>query len=204
MTRPRSLTLDTTQSMPSRGSLRAAVALSLLFSLSGCALHSAPPRTASPVTPIRMADGGVFQSLTRGGCFGACPVYTVTIHASGIVRYEGTQHVEEPGVRRRRIPHSELHSLLRRVEELGFWELAPEYPIVGEGLTRRIIDAATVSTTVTTTAGTKTVLNRWRLEAPDALKDVEHRVNQVSGALRRVTGKPHQAEPPPREREEAQ
>ena len=37
--------------------------------------------------------------LERSGCYGTCPVYTVTIHGDGRLEYNGKGHVKEIGAR---------------------------------------------------------------------------------------------------------
>ncbi len=35
----------------------------------------------------------IFISFERGLCFGTCPVYRISLHGDGTVRYDGKDHV---------------------------------------------------------------------------------------------------------------
>jgi hypothetical protein len=37
-------------------------------------------------------------TMSRGVCFGTCPVYTVTVYGNGSVFYEGRMFVEKEGI----------------------------------------------------------------------------------------------------------
>src|ERR1700677_2461142 len=48
-------------------------------------------------------------TLDRTGCLGFCPWYSVTILNDGSVRYEGKAYVHVEGVRRTKIPVSDVN-----------------------------------------------------------------------------------------------
>jgi len=79
---------------------------------------SVPPLAEASSIP---AD---FQiSLWRGECFGACPVYSVRVDASGRVEYEGKQYVAVLGRSSWEVPPSSVASLLAECDEVRFFDL---------------------------------------------------------------------------------
>lgn len=51
---------------------------------------------------------GVIVSLARGGCYGRCPVYRITIHSDGWVQWDGYADVAVRGRRWSRLSSAEL------------------------------------------------------------------------------------------------
>lgn len=62
-------------------------------------------------------------SLERTACLGTCPVYTVQVDESGIVRYQGEMHVATHGTRMAKIPLADVMSLMNELLEAGFMEM---------------------------------------------------------------------------------
>jgi uncharacterized protein DUF6438 len=112
-------------------------------------------------------------TLARTACFGTCPVYTVSIANDGAVRYEGLEHVRVTGTHTWRIDPAALRALADEMEKAGFFEMKSEY-------TARVTDMPTVTTTLTRGSRTKTVKDYFG--APPALKEIEARIDAVSGA----------------------
>ena len=54
-------------------------------------------------------------TLQRTACFGACPVYTVSIYADGTVAYNGERFVEVEGTQTGSIDPASGRSVGRRV-----------------------------------------------------------------------------------------
>lgn len=84
------------------------VGLGLLLGLAGCAtIVPAPaPRTVTSIT------------YETGPCFGACPVYRVTVNADGSGRFEGRRFTAVEGERAFRIPPDRYRALLAHLEPL--------------------------------------------------------------------------------------
>jgi Domain of unknown function (DUF6438) len=63
-------------------------------------------------------------TLERGGCEGICPWYGITILNDGSVRYEGKFYVHVKGVRRKKIPVSDVSKLIQKLRDEDFlhWE----------------------------------------------------------------------------------
>jgi hypothetical protein len=86
--------------------------------------RSAPPEP--PPSGIR-DTGSARIRMARGMCFGTCPVYSVEVDGSGLVRYEGLMHVADTGLREGRISREEFAALLRAFDRAGFHLLADVY-----------------------------------------------------------------------------
>jgi hypothetical protein len=81
----------------------------ILFSVS-CAAQSTTPSAA---------DFSV--TLERGFCEGVCPWYSVTILNNGSVRYEGRAYVRVKGVRKTKIPISQVRELIERLQNEDYF-----------------------------------------------------------------------------------
>ncbi len=103
------------------------------FALAGHAC-SAPPSLPEPAPATRGDQRRVIYddiTLTRTGCFGTCPVYTVVYRRNGTVTYTGEQHVDHVGVRQGRIDLSTYADLAHFIERSGFESLDTHYRAPG-------------------------------------------------------------------------
>jgi hypothetical protein len=123
--------------------------------------------------PAAGAQEPVRITLERTSCFGGCPVYTVTMRSDGSVSYEGTQHVRVAGKHSWKIDPAAVLALAREMEAAGFFEMKDEY-------TASITDLPTIFTTLTRSSRTKTVKDYFG--GPPKLKEIEARIDAVSGA----------------------
>ena len=112
-------------------------------------------------------------SLERTMCFGRCPVYKLTVYSDGKVEYEGKDFVKEKGARRSRISEKDFRKLMKKVEEIGFFEFKDRY----DG---RITDLPTRITTVTKGDVSKTVRNYYG--GPESLSDLEQLIDEVTNS----------------------
>jgi hypothetical protein len=58
-------------------------------------------------------------TLDRTGCLGFCPWYSVTILNHGSVRCEGKAYVHVEGIRRKKIPVSDVNKLIQKLRDGG-------------------------------------------------------------------------------------
>jgi hypothetical protein len=127
--------------------------------------------------PARAQDS-VRITLERTSCFGTCPVYKVTMQDDGSVSYEGVQFVRVPGKRDWKIEPADVRALARDMEKAGFFEMQDVY-------TMPATDLPTTYTSLTIGARSKRIKNY--LGAPPALREIEQRIDHVSGAKGYVT-----------------
>jgi len=117
-------------------------------------------------------------SMQRTACFGTCPVYTVRLFEDGLVQYTGTQFVKVAGTRSWRIDPGAVRALVGEIDKAGFFAMKDEY-------TAPVTDHATTYVTVVVGARHKSIKDYFN--APPALKEIEQRIDEVSGVLRYVS-----------------
>jgi hypothetical protein len=66
-------------------------------------------------------------SLSRGPCYGTCPVYRVTLRSDGTVIWEGERFVQPIGRHVGRVDPAHFEHLARLTESSGFFEWRDEY-----------------------------------------------------------------------------
>lgn len=132
---------------------------------------------ASAPAPAQ-GDGAIRITLERTACFGTCPVYTVTMREDGSVTYTGSAHVRVTGTERWTIDAAAVRALAREMEQAGFFDLKDKY-------TAQMTDMPTTFTTLTVGGRTKKIENYY--SGPPVLRDLEARIDVVSGAKGYVT-----------------
>lgn len=162
--------------------LRSLVLLGCLVgSFAACSNDPAEPDPTAVATDYSL---GSFESITleRTGCYGFCPTYQVTIHADGLVVYEGFEHVGVLGEHRGHVDEAGILELLALCSELDFFALAEEYRFIendeGERLT--ITDQPSRFTTLRLGRREHQVENYFG--GPDLLRALEDRLDELSGA----------------------
>lgn len=111
--------------------------------------------------------------MERTACYGTCPVYSVELRENGSVTYTGRASVRISGSHTWKIDPSAVRALARDMETAGFFDWKDEY-------TAPVMDLPT--TYVTLIAGGRTKKIKDHLGAPPALKEIEARIDNVSGA----------------------
>ena len=135
----------------------------IAFAVLAAQLHSAPvPAQVEPVI-----------TLERTACFGVCPVYTVKMQGDGAVTYDGLQFVRVPGAHAWTVDPAAVLALARDMEKAGFFEMKNEYVMP-------VTDMPT--TYVTLTNGGRTKRIKDYMGAPQALTEIEARIDEISGA----------------------
>lgn len=66
--------------------------------------------------------------LSRGYCFGVCPVYEATIFNNGIVLYNGIDNVERNGLHHGRITQEQLDGIIDSVQSVEYFDLPDTFP----------------------------------------------------------------------------
>lgn len=111
--------------------------------------------------------------MERTACYGTCPVYSIELREDGSVTYAGRASVRISGSHTWKIDPSAVRALARDMETAGFFDWKDEY-------TAPVMDLPT--TYVTLIAGGRTKKIKDHLGAPPALKEIEARIDAVSGA----------------------
>jgi hypothetical protein len=132
-----------------------------------------------------VAAGGDRIVLERRPCFGACPVYTVTMERSGAVRFEGRRFVSDTGVLVGAVPPGRADSLFREIEAAGFFGFSDRYAMGDPGCGPYATDLPGAVIEVRSEGRTKRVEHdRGCAGAPAALATIENRIDTVSGVRR--------------------
>jgi len=138
-----------------------------------------------PVTSLTRSTAGTqvipddfVITLERTACFGACPVYSVSIDAQGNVTYEGMKFVSVVGRQTDRIAVPRVAALVETVERIRFFELEDKYRHL-------ITDLPTTFVTVTRDRRSKRIEDYFG--APESLKELERAIDQTARTARWIS-----------------
>lgn len=143
-------------------------------------LLAALPAAAQDSTPEATSESGanrqVAVTLHRDPCFGACPVYTVTIYTDGTVVYEGERFVDVTGEQTTQIEPAVVEELVANFEAAGYFDWQDEYTEM------HISDLPTVTTSVTRDGVTKQIVRYAGDDsAPLTLPYLENYIDLAAG-----------------------
>jgi len=97
--------------------LSAGIVAALL--LSACADAKKPARNT--ITAIQ---------VSYGACFGKCPIHTIKIYNTGLVRYTGVRYTDYQGVYEKKLNKAQMQKLLNEAMENRIDTCKAEYPYV--------------------------------------------------------------------------
>jgi hypothetical protein len=126
---------------------------------------------ATSAEPAQSIPDDFVIALERTACFGACPVYSVSIDAKGSVTYDGTRFVRVVGRQTERIAVSRVAALVETVDRIRFFELEDKYR-------QLITDLPTTFVTVTRDGRTKRIEDYFG--APESLKELERAIDETA------------------------
>jgi hypothetical protein len=130
-------------------------------------------------------------TLQSGPCFGACPVYRVTLDARDVAVFEGERHVAQRGRHERQLPAGTLARLLEELDRLGAFGLASSYAPGAKGCERYATDHP--SKRFELDDGRRRVAVDHYLgcrDAPSRLGDIEALIEERSGAPHWINNAP--------------
>ena len=136
---------------------------------------------AKTPTPDDISD--VVITLERGPCFGACPVYKLTIYGDGRVFYEGIRFVGGEGTQTASISEDKVRQLITEFQKIDYFSLDNEYTHINA------TDMPTATTSITITGQTKTVVHyHGDFSTPEELTTLEDRIDEIVSTDRWVKG----------------
>ncbi len=109
--------------------------------------------------------------MTKGPCYGRCPVFTLTVYEKGIVSYKGERYTDRLGTYVKRLEKEELERLLREFKNANLWQYKDAYR-------GRIPDMQSVSITYYEGSRKKTVTGKEI--RPNSVKWLESLLDQVA------------------------
>jgi membrane dipeptidase len=116
-------------------------------------------------------------AIERTLCYGTCPAYAVTMRGDGTVTYSGQQHTRVGGTKTWKIDPAVVRALATEMESQGYFELKDDYQAM-------VTDNPTTYTTLTIGSRTKKIKDY--VAGPKVLKDMQRRIDEVSGAKQYV------------------
>ena len=125
--------------------------------------------------------------LERTPCFGSCPVYTLTVHSSGLVEFAGKNYVKAQGPQTGKISAASFARLVKKIEEIDFFGLRDRYDGKNpDGSGSTVTDLPTRKTTVARGEETKTVVNYFR--GPPGLTELELLIDELAKSSKWIRG----------------
>lgn len=139
----------------------------------------------------------VVMSLERTPCFGACPEYLVEVYGDGRVVYEGRRFVAVEGRQEATIASADVESLIEAFYSAPFFgfrdygygaNIFPCFLPNGdvEACSQLVTDLPSQIVTYRAAGYLKTVDDYWG--APEALKLLENKIDEVAGTEKWVRG----------------
>jgi acetamidase/formamidase len=146
-------------------------------------VHAMIPKSifvSSSVNPA--ADD--FVTLERTACFGACPMYKVTIAADGAVTFDGRRFVKTAGQARAQISSQDFRRLVEEFQKIDYFSLPDRYVPGTPVCPRMITDMPSANTLLRLNGRMKTVAHYYGCGdsgALAALTALERKIDEVAG-----------------------
>jgi hypothetical protein len=140
---------------------------------------------AARTFPTLVEPTGFSIQLSRSGCFGTCPSYSVVIHGDGRIEFHGRHDVAIPGDHQARIAPEVAARLLERFRAAEFFEFKNEY-------VASVTDNPTYCLELAIGAKRKTItdyVGSW-VGMPTLVSELEDAVDEAAGTDRWVSTGP--------------
>jgi len=129
------------------------------------------PNTTTDTKPSTNNDTeGTLLVFEKGGCFGTCPIYTLTIQNNGMAEDKGKRFTDRLGVHTKQLDKVALHRLSEALRKGNLWDLPDKFE-------SRIPDLP--SSTLTYMEGEKSKTIFWREKSNDALMDIGKMIETI-------------------------
>jgi hypothetical protein len=131
--------------------------------------NAAKEELSSPVSPEKLVI-----TLERTGCYGNCPVYSLTINGEGTVVYHGKDFVKTKGVKETTISMESIYQILAEFEEAEYFSLKESY--IGFGKS----DMPHANTSISLGNRTKSIKHYLGDQnAPKKLTELENQIDEI-------------------------
>jgi hypothetical protein len=118
----------------------------------------------------KISDDQLLIRMEKTPCYGACPVYTLTIDQKGNGLFEGVENTEHIGLYSFRLSKKQVQMLNESFARAGFFEMDDSYH-------EHVMDLPTVYLTYHSNGRTKKIMDYYG--APKELKDLEDQVEAL-------------------------
>ena len=102
-----------------------------------------------------LQDDSLFASITKGYCYGTCPVYKLKIYNSGHVSLEGIKNIDQIGFFSARINQEKMDTFSDMAKQINYMNLSDEYD------NRYVSDLPETNTSIVIDGKRKTVRKRY-------------------------------------------
>ena len=109
--------------------------------------------------------------MSKGPCYGRCPVFTLTVYENGIASYEGERYTDRLGTYVKKLEKGQMERLLGEFKRANVWQFRDSYR-------GRIPDMQSV--TITYREGNKKKTITGKEIRPNAVKWLETQLDQVA------------------------
>jgi acetamidase/formamidase len=123
-------------------------------------------------------------TLQRTACFGACPIYKVTIAADGTVTFEGERFVKTEGIAKDRVGTADFRKLVSEFEKIDYSSLPDQFTPGTPQCPRMITDLPSANTSLTLNGRTKSVAHYHGCGDSGVLAKLtalENKIDEVAG-----------------------
>lgn len=140
------------------------------------------PKTHQPFPTINNLSG-VVMTLSRSGCYGTCPAYSVEITGDGSVIYKGESFVVVTGEHRDHLSSEQVTEILEAFRKADYFSLKDKYSYM-------VTDCPTYRTSFRIDQIEKAVTDYVGEEAgmPEAVSDLEMTIDRVVGTSKWISG----------------
>jgi ankyrin repeat protein len=140
------------------------------------------PRTHQEF-PGTHSMAGVVMTLSRSGCYGTCPAYSLEIRGDGTLIYEGKSFVVVTGEHRGHLSEEQVEVLVGAFRKADYFSLKDEYRYM-------VTDCPTYTTSIQMDRVKKSVTDYVgeELGMPEAVTELEQTIDQVAGTIKWING----------------
>ena len=103
--------------------------------------------------------------LSKGACFGECPVYTLTIYNTGLMKFNGVRFTKMDGKHEKKLSEEAYIALVKNFDDVDLWKYDDVYDM-------QIADLPTTSISYSSKEKTKSV--KGKADRPEKILELEN------------------------------
>ncbi len=65
--------------------------------------------------------------MSKGPCYGTCPVFTITVYEKGVVSFKGERHTDKPGLHVKLMKKADFQKLVNAFANANLWQYKDVY-----------------------------------------------------------------------------
>jgi len=139
-----------------------------------CLLAFACKSTKETITEPESSEDNLIISMSKGACFGTCPVYTLDIHKGGFCTFHGRKNTKKKGKFAKKLSKEDYKNLVNAFKDSNFMEFEDHYE-------SNIADLPSVSISYVEGGVKKSVLGKR--ERPEALHKLQFKLETIAESL---------------------